>query len=188
MKKLNSAARVLVACFCLLPAGCATTDLPKNLPSAEEAMIMTNGAWIILSTGGNDLRRGEFIALDADTLFLMEWGKLLPIPRSQVKSARIFLTDYPLKSGGMAGMILGGVISSAAVGWYAVFAAPAWLLIGSMNSSAVARDADKGDYMYPPDDLKELGKYARFPQGMPAEVKRSDIRPISIGPLEEAGR
>jgi hypothetical protein len=188
MKELNSGAKCMMSCLCLLLAGCATVDLPKNLPTAEKAMTLTNGGWVVVTMDDNGKRGGELIALEPDTMFIMDSGSLLLIPRSRVTSAKIFLTDYPLKSGGMAAITFGGMASSFSLGWGAVFALPLWLIVGSFNSNVVAEDADKGDFMSPPAKLSELTMYARFPQGLPAGVKRSEIRPIPPDPSVEPDR
>jgi hypothetical protein len=183
MKKLNSISVRSTLCLGFVLAACSTVDMPRNLPEATEALTMANGGWIVITTADSAKHRGELIALQQDTIFMMEYGALTLIPFTGVSYAKVFLTDYPMaSSGGSAVWIVGGVVSSAALGWGAIFAIPLWLIVGGINADVLARDADKGDVMFPPGDLKQFCMFARYPQGLPANVERSRILPSPSKP------
>jgi hypothetical protein len=177
MKKPSRMSVCLGLSFGIALAGCATVDIPARLPGATEVLSTANGGWVVITTAGKVTRRGELIALGRDTIFIMDHGALTLTPSINVLSAKLFLTDYPVTPGGAGVWTALGVVSSASLGFGAIFAAPLWLLVGGINTSVVARDADEGDLAFPPAKLEEFSMFARYPQGLPEGVDRSMIRP-----------
>jgi hypothetical protein len=177
MKKPSRISSCFGLAFGIALAGCGTVDIPDRLPGATEVLSTANGGWVVITMAGKELRRGELIALGRDTVFMMDHGALKSIPRSSVLSAKLFLIDYPVTPGGAGAWTALGVVSSASLGFGAIFAAPLWLIVGGINTSVVARDADAGDLAFPPAKLEEFAMFARYPQGLPEGVERSMIRP-----------
>ena len=182
MKKLSKIPGWSSLCLGFVLLGCATVDMPDHLPEATEVTSTAYGGWTVITTPGKDKHQGELIALEHDTLFIMEQGALTLIPRDSVGSAKIFLTDYPVTTGGAAGWTVAGMLSSLSLGWGAIAAVPLWLIVGSINTAAVANDADAGDLAFPPADLGQFAKFARYPTGLPVDVDRALIRPAPAGP------
>jgi hypothetical protein len=95
------------------------------------------------------------------------------IAKSQIDSARLIMynthaLDYALWT------TLGSV-STLSNGFYLAFTLPLWLLTGIPVSTGEARRQNYIDY--PASGWAEMGKFARFPQGMPAGINPSSLWP-----------
>lgn len=166
-------AAVLLALF----AGCAASDLPSRLPDPEEAMNATTGSYTVVSYLGMKLPvGGELIAVDRDTVHLLTWAGMVSVPKSQVVEAKVFVTDVPISPGGASGLLVLGVLSTAANGGWAIYTAPLWLVFGTMFVSAYASSMNDGDLRYPDVTWKHVAPFARLPQGLPRAVDRGTLR------------
>lgn len=129
--------------------------------------------------------RGELIAAEADTLWLLAGDSLATVPRDDVSTIRVRqhgLTGargliWGVTGGIVTGALLTGACSSVADDCGGVFVSTflTWMLVAglsapSLSNSAWPRVAVDAD---PP-----LHAYARFPQGWPAGLDR---RTLSLG-------
>jgi len=166
-------------------AGCATTDFPRNLPEAEEAVALTGGRWVVVYPehavpGDGQLPlEGELIAIDRDTLFVFTGSDLQACACSDVASATLYVTDYPMDPSLASTWVLLGTLSTLSHGILLAASAPVWLIFGSIAASGVVHDADQGDLRWPEDSWEALGAFARFPQGLGEEIDRSSLRPVA---------
>ena len=158
--------------------GCASTTAPKNwLPTANQTETQAYGAWISVeykgSSGSSDRIEGEFITVGKDTIFVLKYTEdtIIAIPLSQIKSAR--LTAYDSKYGSLALWTLGGALSTASHGVVSIISFPAWVLIGSIATSAHSYAPIES---FPNKSWEKLKKYARFPQGLPSEIKSKTLK------------
>lgn len=158
----------------LLIAGCRT-DVPPGLMESTDALRQTTGAWVVVQTDVMSVQ-GELLALEPDTLFLIRNDTLHMVGKTSVRKASAFLQKYPMSGGSIAGWTLGGILLSATNGLYAIFVAPAWLIVGLVTAGVTASQANKGDCQYPDDTWEELRTYARFPQGLPFGISRDQLQ------------
>ena len=166
------------AFFCM---GCSAADLPSRLPSAQVAMHATTGSQIVVygNAGEDSTMRwaGELIAVEKETLFVLAESVLVSMPLSEVGVAKLFVTDVPVSTGMANLWVATGVLSSASLGYGAIFAAPAWLLFGSIFASAYSSSMNAGDLRFPEEPWVRISPFARFPQGLPVTLDRSQLRP-----------
>ena len=165
---------VLSALLSLGAMGCATTSAPRGwLPSAREAPMNVYGGWAVINIDSADHQRrvqGEFIAVGTDTLFVLTSGGLQAIPKAIVPSAKISYFDGNYS--GLSSWALLGTLSTASHGFYLLLTAPLWILTGVLTVSSATYEQIRE---YPDQGWNELQKYARFPQGLPASVDRSQL-------------
>jgi len=169
----------------LLVAGCRT-DVPPGLMESTEALKKTTGAWVVVQTDVVSLQ-GELLAVEPDTLFLIRNDTLCAMGKTSVRKATAFLQKYPMSGNSIAGWTLGGILLSATNGLYAIFVAPAWLIVGLATAGVTASQADKGDCQYPGQTWEKLRTYARFPQGLPLGISRDQLQGGRSGVADKPG-
>lgn len=170
----RSAWAALVAGSCL--AGCASSTAPKGwLPRAVDAQSAAHGGWLSLRvTGGSrgTIHEGELLAIQADSVFILERGACLGMPIAQVAAAT--LTAYDADTGLLALWTLIGTLSTASHGAGLILSAPVWIVAGSV---ARASDFHASQRTLTPATWEGGRAYARFPQGLPEGLDRSSLRP-----------
>jgi hypothetical protein len=142
--------------------------VPRRIDLNEEAF----GGWISV-TLASDSVEGEFIASSADSIYILKKTSVVSTPKSSITKARviIFKTDlgrYSLWTGV-------GTVSTLSHGVLLILSGPVWLLTGIFTAEA---EGDRINYLdYPKSSWDEINKHARFPQGLPAGVLLSEIKP-----------
>ncbi len=63
--------------------------------------------------------------------------------------------------------------------------APAWPIVGLVTAGVTASQANKRDCQYPDDTWEELRTYARFPQGLPHGISRSQLKGGEVRKMTE---
>ncbi len=197
----STSCRVLIM---LLVAGCATTGAPRGwLPTPSEAESQAHGGWIIVRYDGTAEARGELISVAGDSVFVLpETGILTQIPKAAISRAK--LTGYDAQAAKFSALtalglpILGGALWTlgnamadgdledergfpivvASVGFGLVATWPLSFLTGCIAGPVQSR---KPQVKYPPTSWLAFRKYARFPQGLPEELRGS--LPDSSGTL-----
>jgi hypothetical protein len=127
--------------------------------------------------------QGELLAVDPDTIFLVNGNVLAAISKNRVREAKAFLQEYPLTSGQVATWTLLGALSTLSNGVGLVITAPLWVITGVITGASAAAAANRGDYMYPDDPWDGLRKFARFPQGLPPGIPRERFKEAYRQPL-----
>jgi hypothetical protein len=151
---------------------------PGFLPDAERARSEAYGGWLVVEMGGGSTTQGELIAVGRDTVFvLVDTGpaaRLAALRRDQVRRARLVKYN-PRTSWLTTWAIVGGATSPLVNGAFSIFTAPAWATAGIFG----ARAANKASRLEIPEKVswEEAGAYARFPQGLPPTLARSELRP-----------
>ena len=162
--------------------GCPGTKfIPNDLPKASEAEVSTRGSVIVMN-GKTNRMEGELVAIESDTVFIFQNKTLTAIPTAHVTDARLFVTQYPLRSGSIVSWTGLGTLLSLSHGWGFFATAPLWLITGTITNFLVVHDADNGDLHYPADSWLAFQKYSRFPQGFPVGLERNKLQP-SLGDL-----
>lgn len=143
-------------------------SLPTYLPVYNDLNVSVKGAKInlVLNKGFDS---GELIAVDSTELYILNQNnQLIKYKLNSIKNYKVFYAT-PKKIGWVIPMITLLCISH---GYYGILTGPATLIISSVivNPKLV--------YRYTKLNLspQQLSLYARFPQGIPARLKHSDIR------------
>ncbi|MCU7493905.1 MAG: hypothetical protein HF314_03320 [Ignavibacteria bacterium] len=174
MQNLKNFLSLLLFFLC----GCASFHAPYNwLTMPEKVAEDPYGGWIEVTecippeAAKTEIKRGELIAIDKDTLYLSD-DALRAIPLSNLRSAR--LVKYYSNEGAVGALAFLGSLSTVSNGFYLIFTFPVWLAGG--NIAAISRSFDPV-IDYPGEKLSEFIPYARFPQGMPAGIDRNLLKP-----------
>ena len=154
---------------------CAKTSAPKDwLPTPEEAQAASYGGWIELTYREGQQDRpadGELIAVNADSVWLLNRKERLVLPTVAVKRGK--LTAYEAQTGGLAGWTVGGTVATVSNGVFFVFTAPMWVIGGSLATGAQSHAPERSS---PPLKWADLAPFARFPQGVPEGMDFRSLR------------
>ena len=157
-------------------AACASNNAPADfLPSPEQAQTSAYGGWIELTVAGgpqDSLIQGELIAVTADSVWVITWQGGFVLATADVKAGT--LTAYRSNWGPLAAWAAVGTLSTASHGGFLIFTAPLWIIAGSVAASKQSRAPVHKVASWGWADLRT---YARFPAGMPEDVKITDLRP-----------
>lgn len=172
---MRSRKRIVVAVLmaAVAAAGCAKTYAPSGwLPSASDAPQSPYGAWVHVEyryTGNLQANTGgELIAMSADSMYvLVPQGRLLAVCNHDVIRAQAEAYDAGL--GAVAAWSILGTLSTLSHGYYLIFSAPLWIVSGSASGSVLSREPIVS---YPDDSLASFAALARFPQGLPPNIRR----------------
>lgn len=173
--------RRLVSLFVsALVLGCATHTAPHGfLPDPLEAGSSVYGGWIEVTfetSAGTRQVAGELISATADSLWVLDAsGGGTVVATSAVRSGQ--LVGYDSEVGKVGTGTALGVLSTASNGLFAIFTAPAWVIVGSLAARAQSR--------LPIEEIpaawEDLASFSRFPQGLPQGVRLSGLRPKPAG-------
>jgi len=160
----------IIILFFILP-GCAPQIAPHGyLPTSEESQKNTYGGWIKIQNQKNILV-GELITISSDSVFVLLEDQLNVISKTEVIDMR--LDKYDSKSTNMFGWTTFGIYSTISHGLLLQLSFPIWILTGSMSSSIQSR---KPIILYPNLPFDDFVPFARFPQGLPDELKRGSLK------------
>jgi len=143
---------------------CAGTSAPDGfLPEPEDAGQEGFGAWIEVERVGQPRVEGEFIAVDDETVYVLDAkGALIDIPRAQVTKAK--LATYESQADLIGGWATLGTLSTLSHGFILIISAPVWIVAGGLTARAVSEEPLEHA---PWQDWAKLRRFARFPQGLP---------------------
>jgi len=170
----RSAWAALLAGWCL--ASCASSTAPKGwLPQAVGAQSAAHGGWLsfqVKDGSRGTLHEGELLAIQADSIFILEHGAWFGLPTAQV--AKATLTAYDANTGPLALWTLGGTLSTASHGVGLIISAPVWIITGTIATASQSRAPRT---TFTPATWERARAHARFPQGLPEGLDRSSLRP-----------
>jgi hypothetical protein len=156
-------------------SGCASTGAPSGwLPKPEDAQAQAYGAWITVQhrTGEQIAQvQGEFIAAQADSVFVLSGQAVVGIPERQIRGVR--LAAYDSQCGSLTVWTIVGALSTASHGYGVLVSLPIWLVVGSIATSAQSYTPIRS---VPEQSWKDLKQFARFPVGLPDGLDRSRLR------------
>ncbi len=162
---------------------CACAAMPADhppLPRVDDLPTSANGSWVALKSRSGVVRSGELLAVENDGMIYIQ---LLPtlnptaVSPDTLKSAH--LVKFNPEASGIAGLAFLGTLTTISNGWYLVFTAPAWILVGT---GATTSRSHEPHMVVPPKELNELKPYARFPAGMPAGFATTMPPPVVAKP------
>jgi hypothetical protein len=183
MRPADRLLRAAILAGSLALSACASNPRtpPGFLPDAERARSDAYGGWLVAEIGGGSEIEGELIAVGRDTVFVLvardgdpAASRLAAVRRDQVRRARLVKFD-PRTSWLTIWAIVGGATSPLVNGAFSIFTAPAWATAGIFG----ARAANKASRLEIPEKVswEEASAHARFPQGLPPSLARSELRP-----------
>jgi hypothetical protein len=155
--------------FILLLSSCAHLDVPEGLPSPAEARTSVYGAWVDLKLFPVSTAQGELLAVTLDTLYYAD-TKFHAVAIRQIVSAR--LVRYDPKQDDLALWSVFGVLSTLSHGYYIIFSGPVWL--AASYFTYISR-LEEPQLNYPETNILRFIPYARFPQGLPENIDRSQL-------------
>jgi hypothetical protein len=167
--------KILIFFILIFCASCASIEGSRELiPYPWEVPENPRGCWIELETKVDKIS-GEFIGLSEENVYVevIKFGKkLYAVPRDEVKTARI-VVFYPNGIGYLGLWTLLGVLSTLSHGWGLILSAPIWLLFGI--PSMIGRSYEPV-FSYSKKELDKMSIYARYPQGVPMEIRQKATR------------
>ncbi len=171
---LSLLASVLLA---VTSAGCASNPAPDGwLPAASEVSTEPYGAWIVLQIVSADSGRtvsGELIAAHSDSVFILSSGNLEAHSAGEIVDARV--AWYESGSSSLVLWTVAGSLASMSHGAYGIISLPLWIIFGTIATSSQA-GSPLVDYQPAMSLPRTLSPYSRFPQGLPPNLNRSQLR------------
>lgn len=168
MKNLHQILILSVAFMC---CSCAPV---AYLPTSDKIGEFQYGSYISIHTTEKKSLKGELIAVNDNYVYLLNnsAGRVLDsVPRNHI-------VDFKLKfANASTGLYAASIPLSALVtithGFYLIFTMP----LNVITTSIVAIDAGKA-FEISKNSIRwdDLSIYARFPQGIPANVRKENIR------------
>ena len=188
-----SSKKILLVLVLLILSGCISDKMAaKFLPTVANAGNFKYGGWIVADlklkqgTSESNLVSGELIAINYHQLFILDTSNMHIIPDSIITSATLYM--YKTQPGVFAVItiltFLPNLIAAIAVPEHAGFFIGIGCipLITGMIFAAAEGGTKRNQLIFPArNSLSELNKYARFPQGIPAEM---DISQLKLPPMK----
>ncbi|HZH74225.1 MAG TPA: hypothetical protein VFD91_17140 [Mariniphaga sp.] len=162
--------------------GCAASNAPSNwLPETEQVPGDAFGGWLAIITYPDTIVSekwmqygGEFIASDSENVYLL-YDTVYVIPKITILKAALELDKKNTSS--YTFWTFGGTLSTITNGAFAIITAPFWLVTGI---PATIDESNRDTYSSENPDSsywKSIQKFARFPQGLPANVNLKNLKP-----------
>jgi hypothetical protein len=122
--------------------------------------------------------RGELIAVSDDSVFaLTQAAEFRAVAQADV--SRAVVASYASQYEMLAAWSMIGTVATVSHGWFAFLTAPVWLIAGPIATAAQSR-APLEDVAPTRSSWTDVNMYARFPQGLPLGLDRSQLRPKTI--------
>jgi hypothetical protein len=183
LKRINSI--LLLSGFILFLAGCNVSKIPVSYrynPRQLKKDITGNWTEVRLNskdiTGSEVVLSGELIAIQSDTIYILTKHGLEGIHPYNVREAILYM--FMSQSGKYAAttglLYLPDIIAAIVIGEPAFLALGIpWVLTGTIETMATGlNNPNLLNYPYK-NQLSELKKFARFPQGMPPGINKSRL-------------
>jgi hypothetical protein len=172
---MKSTKYLWVVCLIFL-VSCASVRAPHGwVPSREKVKTDAFGGWIGVTDSSKVLLQGELIAMSDDSVFVLTKEGFRGVAKSRILSARLII--YNTTEGSYALWTFVGTLFTLTNGTFAVLTLPAMLISGIASTSTEAKRVNYVDY--PANNWELLGRYARFPQGLPSDLETSSLTPRS---------
>jgi hypothetical protein len=157
--------RVLSALLvCSIATSCVHNPDPSP-PSVQSVPKMRYGSYIVVELVGGAFVSGELLAIDNGAVYVRtEVGPTQTVPLHRVRSADLYAYNSDWGFGVWGAL---GTLMTISHGFLLVFSAPLWMI-----SSGVVAGVESSHMKFeiPEDDISDLVKWARYPQGMPKNL------------------
>ena len=178
MFRANAAPALALSLWAVVAgSACFYTSAPSGwLPQPSEAQQQAYGGWMSVQisapyvSGGKQYIEGELIAAGADSIHVLSDDGLVDIPLPAITEAT--LTTYDANLGTLTTWTLVGTLSTASHGVLLIISAPVWIIAGSAFTASASKTPRVRTT-----EPAFLRPYARFPQGLPADLDRSSLKP-----------
>ncbi len=170
---INSVTYLLVVAIVL--SGCKTMKAPKGVvPNRKDMMVQAYGAWFYTTDLGprQPQTEGELIAISADSVYVLDGDTLKTFVLKDIQRARVIAFNNQSSSYTLWTSLL--AVGTLANGAFASFTLPLTLAVGIPTTIAEAKR--QNFFEYPLHDWNQLGKFARFPQGLPQGLNTNDLK------------
>jgi hypothetical protein len=168
-----AALSLLPGCAALTGAFKASSGAPAGwLPRADDLGRSGRGAWITIRDAGTgkSTTAGELIAIADDRVYVLAQEGLRIVPAADVRSAVV-----AVYASGADGLVGTSFITLTHGSWQ-ILTTPLWW--------GLVHDASRAPLLkHPPLPLEGLGRFARFPHGLPP-----GLDPRSLGTLARPER
>lgn len=181
----------LLAACALLQVGCAASVAPRGwLPYAREAQQEAYGAWMdmdVMGAGVTLALRGELLAIGEDSVFTVSGDTVTATALTSVSRAK--LEAYDPQADAVTGPTVLGTLASPTAGVLLVALAPLWVIVGTSSGAQLSAEGKHQVDTWPRsgaasgvgsgsklESWRELRLFARFPQGMPKGLDRTQLR------------
>ncbi len=159
--------------FLLLALLMACCAVPRGLPAPDDLPRHTHGAVIHLRLDDGERVRGELIASDGAYVFVLPEGGGTPDAVQQI--AWVGVDSYRLfYAGGKSLNWFVPVYTAMTLshGWFLFLTAPVNLV-----ATLLTHQFSRNEYTLREQDIRpeELSLFARFPQGLPPDLKLEDV-------------
>ncbi|MBN1826254.1 MAG: SH3 domain-containing protein [Candidatus Eisenbacteria bacterium] len=125
--------------------------------------------------------RGELIAVEEDSLFLLQRGRLIGVPLENVRDGVLRRFDSSVDHIKMWTAL--GAVSTVTHSFLLIFSLPLWLVVGLPTSHGIGR---LGRVRFDREKTDRIAPGARFPGGFPEGIDRDAILPgEGRGPCSE---
>lgn len=170
------AALVIALLMIVILAGCAGNNTPRGyLSSASQSQHEGYGAWMDIDTlaaSSAKQVRGEFIAFQGLSIFVLTRDSLVVLETARIRSAT--LTSFDSHYGILTLWAVLGGMSSFSHGFGAIISLPVWALTGFI---ATVGQSYTPQTTHPSEDWTTLSRFARYPQGIPTGLDLRELRP-----------
>lgn len=161
--------------FLVLLQGCTLQYNTPYLPAPEKLGESPCGVLIRLDLAGGDMEDGELIAVQHDSIFVLQTSRKIPCGQV-VAYFRQDVQTYTIKF--VRTPSLGWTIPTFALltlshGYFLIFTLPLNIIATSASVAAVTMASTYTEKEVP---FSNLSKFSRFPQGIPSGVPISAIR------------
>lgn len=168
----------------LLVSACAGINAPRGVvPVVDSAPHEAFGGWAAVweTRDYAPTIEGELIALSADSIYLLRDSTLEVRGLAGIRRVRV--VGYNPRAGDLQTWTLTGALSTLSHGGWSVISMPLWLLTGLGATRGAARVSEI-NFPTRQQTWKDAVRFTRFPQGMPADLDRHQLR----GRAVEGGR
>jgi len=177
---MRRAGLALVAVVAL--TGCVHGGIDRSVSHGSPAHaaledVPVNGFPVEVELHEGKSVEGELLAVDDTTVTVLTKTGTRWIAKNEV--SRVSVKLYPSHAWELVGWTAAGVVSTLSHGFWLIFTAPAWLVVGLPTAAGSAASnhlhVEEGDAVY-------LWQFARFPAGLPP-VWRGPVQP-PLPPLQ----
>jgi hypothetical protein len=188
LKRINSI--LLLSGLILFLVGCSSLKIPASYrytPIQLKKDFTGNWTEVRLNskdiTGSESVLSGELIAVQSDTIYILTENGLKDVPLASMKETILYMfMDQSWKFALITGVlylpdILAAMINAEA--GFLVLGIP-WILTGTIETMASGSN-NQNLLIYPyKNQLTDLKKFARFPQGIPPGIDKSKLHLIQF--------
>jgi hypothetical protein len=142
-------------------AACLNNPDPRA-PEVGSIPISKFGAWIVVTERDGRVTSGELLAIDHGMIHVKPGARdTASIPLHQVRTAELYKYESDWGFGVWGAL---GTLSTISHGFLLIISAPVWIIAASVTAGVESYHVR---LKLPDDDVNELAKWARYPQGMP---------------------